>query len=337
MLYERLVYSSILHILYIEFILRITPYFIKYISGFQITIKYRIGRKIMKYTIYIDVFFMVNLAMDTILLKLASSYIKPHTTFLRCLAGGAVGSLTSSLSLFLSYDNMIVHMFITYIFTAMAMVVVAFGKCSISQLMKRMLALYFVTILTGGAMNLVYDYTYFGYMLHGIFSSVFASPMSLVRMMVYTGISYAVLWLISRMMKQNRSVSHYAKVKLCLKGKSVTLTGLIDSGNSLIDPYYGKIVHIAEYSSLQKILEGVDIHSEKYRLVPFHSLGRRNGLVEVIEFDEIVVSMAGRMGDDEQIIYTEKNPAIGLYHASLSGDKKYEMLLQKSVAGEDFV
>ena len=289
----------------------------------------------MKYIIYMDVFFMVNLTMDTILLKLASSYIKPHTTFLRCIAGGAAGSLLSALSLLLSYDNMVTHMLISYIFTAVVMVFVTFGKCNVKQLVRRAGSLYFVTIVLGGAMNLVYDYTYFGYMLHGIFSTVYANPVNLARMLVFTGASYILLNALSKVLKRKAAYKQTVKVTLIFKDRDIELRGLIDTGNSLIDPYYGKPVHIAEYESLQRILEGVDIHRERYRLVPFHSLGRKNGLVEVIEFDEIIVLAADSLDDDSKhIIYSEKNPAIGLYHARLSGDRKYEMLLHGTVGSE---
>lgn len=289
----------------------------------------------MKYIIYMDVFFMVNLTMDTILLKLASSYIKPHTTFLRCIAGGAAGSLLSALSLLLSYDNMVTHMLISYIFTAVVMVFVTFGKCNVKQFVRRAGSLYFVTVVLGGAMNLVYDYTYFGYMLHGIFSTVYANPVNLARMLVFTGASYILLNTLSKVFRRKAAYEQTVKVTLVYRDRDIELRGLIDTGNSLIDPYYGKPVHIAEYESLQRILEGVDIHREKYRLVPFHSLGRKNGLVEVIEFDEIIVLSADSLDDDSRhIIYSERNPAIGLYHARLSGDRKYEMLLHGTVGRE---
>ena len=61
----------------------------------------------MKYIIYMDVFFMVNLIMDTIVLKLAAFFINPHTTFIKCVAGGTVGTMLSCLCLLLPYENMV--------------------------------------------------------------------------------------------------------------------------------------------------------------------------------------------------------------------------------------
>lgn len=307
-------------------------------------VKNRIGRRVMKYIIYMDVFFMVNLMMDMILLKIAALYIKPQTTFIRCLAGAAAGSLLTCLTLLLSYDNMVAHMLFSYIFIVAVMVIVTYGKCSIEQMLKRAGWLYLVTVIMGGAMNLVYDYTYFGYVLHGIFSTVYANPANILRMFSFTGISYMILRVLMKLISNMKSGSELVMVKVSMKGESVTLRGLIDTGNSLRDPYFGKVVHIAEYEALQRILEGVDIHREKYRLVPFHSLGKKNGLVEVIEFDEIVIwdsydsdsedgECEGKYGE-RTVIYTEKNPAIGLYHASLSDKRKYEVLLNQVVGSQ---
>ena len=76
----------------------------------------------MKYVIYIDVFFCVNLVMDFLILKLVSLYIKPQTTYIRCVLGAALGSFLSVLSLLISYENIIWHMLFSYIFIAVAMV-----------------------------------------------------------------------------------------------------------------------------------------------------------------------------------------------------------------------
>lgn len=285
----------------------------------------------MKYIIYMDVFFVVNLVMDFIILKAAAYYIKQRTNFVRCLAGSAAGSLLACISLLLSYENMILHMLFSYIFTVAAMVFVTYGRCSLKQLLKRSLWLYFVTVFMGGAMNLLYNYTYFGYMLRGIFGAVYTNPVDFIKLCMFSGMAYVILRWFYDMLNRRVHLNGLVTVKLTTNGNCVKLNALIDSGNSLNDPYFGKPVHIVEYEAVRTILEGVNIHNEKYRLVPFHSLGKKNGLVEVLDFDELVVYE----GDDRQceITYTENSPAIGIYRAELSGARKYQMLLNSAVGG----
>lgn len=292
----------------------------------------------MKYIIYMDIFFIVNLVMDSILLKLAAFYIKPQTTFVRCLAGGGAGSILTCLSMLLSYDNVLLHMLVSYIFIAMVMVFAAYGKCRFKQMLKRIGLLYFVTVILGGAMNLVYNYTYFGYIIQGIFSSVYSNPINLCRMIFFTAASYGIMRLLLFLFGKEKRESFIVWVRVVKNEKSVKIKGLIDSGNSLTDPYNGKLVHIAEYDVLQTILEGVDIYKEKYRLVPFNSLGNSNGLIEVIEFDEINIFEVKDGQIEENYVYQELRPAIGLYHNKLSSGGSFNMLLNKDVSihREDF-
>ena len=290
----------------------------------------------MKYIIYMDVFFMVNAIVDTVLLKLASFYIKPHTTFLRCMSGGVAGGILSCISMILPYENMLMHTLFSYIFIAFCMIIVTFGMVNVKQLVKRTASLYFVTVLFGGVMNLLYNYTYLGYVLEGILGAIYDNPFNISRLLIFTCISYIILNVLSSLLQRKKVGRNIVKVSLQLDGKKIILNGLIDSGNSLFDPYCNKPVHIAEYEALQKILEGVDLHSKKYKLVPFHSLGRSNGLVEVIEFDEISVLLPDKNQktyeyESVDFIYSEKKPSIGLYHGYLSGEKKYEMLLHSTV------
>ncbi len=303
-------------------------------SGVQI--KKRIGRVIMKYIIYLDVFFMVNAVMDTLLLKLASLYIKPQTTFVKCVAGGIIGGVLACISMLLPYESMLLHTLFSYVVIAFLMIIVTFGKGNVKQILGRTASLYLTNILLGGALNMLYDYTYFGYIVQGIFGAIYDNPLNLFRLCMFTSISYVIIRFITKILQEKKLKSNLVWVNLQFKGRDIVLKGLIDSGNSLIDPYCRKPVHIVEYEALQRILEGVDIHREKYRVVPFHSLGQRNGLIEVIELDKLSVLIMNEQNDPNgqdtrQSSYEEEKPAIGLYHGFLSGENKYEVLLHSAV------
>lgn len=285
----------------------------------------------MKYIIYMDVFFMVNLIMDTIVLKLAAFFINPHTTFIKCVAGGTVGSILSCLCLLLPYENMVTHMLIFYIFIAIAMVLVSFGKGNVGQVIKRTGMLYFVTIFMGGALNFVYDYTYLGYGIRRIIA-MYEKTGNISKTILYTSVAYATMRILIYFAGKSKKVSELVNVKITVKGKSTQIKGLVDSGNSLNDPYFGKPVHVVQYDAVQMILKGVDIHKEKYRLVPFHSLGKKNGMIEVIEIDEIAVFGGdGENNACSDCMYKEDKPAIGLYYSPLSGRNEFCMLLHKNV------
>jgi stage II sporulation protein GA (sporulation sigma-E factor processing peptidase) len=296
----------------------------------------------MKYVVYLDVFFLVNLVMDLILLKLTALYIKPQTTYLRCLSGAICGSIlsiiavalqlrTSIFSLLISYDNMIIHMLFSYVFIVWAMVAITFGRSSIKEMLTRSAVLYIITIFMGGLFNFLYSYTYFGYLLQSIFRG-FTSSVNVIWMLGVTFTSYMILNLLHIFWKRIRGGSMMVEVVLILNNQKVSVKGLIDSGNSLTDPYTGKRVHIICVSSVRNLLDGISIYEHNFKLIPFRSLGKNNGLIRAITFDELHIYNADEENmDTKEEIYSEKSPIIGLYEGCLSKNGEYEMLLHKSV------
>lgn len=286
----------------------------------------------MKYVIYIDVFFCVNLVMDFLILKLVSLYIKPQTTYIRCVLGAALGSFLSVLSLLISYENIIWHMLFSYIFIAVAMVVGTFGLGKWQELIKRCIVLYVITIFLGGLINFLYSYTYMGVFLQNIFIGI-RSKTNILWMVGATLVAYICLKVLVRIVKRHSNTNMIVAVKLVHKGKESFLTGLIDSGNSLREPYTGKPVHIVCEDAISQLLESQDICTERFKLVPFTSVGNKHGLIKVITIDELwVYIIEDTLKYTNDAIYIKNEVAIGLYEGSLSNVGEFQMLLHNSVS-----
>ena len=286
----------------------------------------------MKYVIYIDVFFCVNLVMDFLILKLVSLYIKPQTTYIRCVLGAALGSFLSVLSLLISYENIIWHMLFSYIFIAVAMVVGTFGLGKWQELIKRCIVLYVITIFLGGLINFLYSYTYMGVFLQNIFLGI-RSKTNILWMVGATLVAYICLKVLVRIVKRHSNTNMIVAVKLVHKGKESFLTGLIDSGNSLREPYTGKPVHIVCEDAISQLLESQDICTERFKLVPFTSVGKKHGLIKVITIDELwVYIIEDTLKYTNDAIYMKNEVAIGLYEGSLSNVGEFQMLLHNSVS-----
>lgn len=286
----------------------------------------------MKYVIYIDVFFCVNLVMDFLILKLVSLYIKPQTTYIRCILGAILGSAFGVLSLLISYENIIWHMLFSYIFIAVAMVVGTFGLGTRRELIKRCIVLYVVTIFLGGLINLLYSYTYMGVFLQNLFWGL-RNTTNILWMIGATFFTYICLKALVRIAKRNSKTNMLVAVKLVHKGKERLLTGLIDTGNSLREPYTGKPVHIVCEETISSLLESQDLHTERFKLVPFTSVGKNHGLIKVITIDELwVYTIEDTLEYTNDAIYIKNEVAIGLYEGSLSNVGEFQMLLHNSVS-----
>ena len=286
----------------------------------------------MKYVIYIDVFFCVNLVMDFLILKLVSLYIKPQTTYIRCILGAILGSAFSVLSLLISYENIIWHMLFSYIFIAVVMVVGAFGLGDIRSLVKRCIVLYVVTIFLGGLINFLYSYTYMGVFLQNIFLGL-RNTTNILWMVGATLAAYICLNVLVKIAKRHSNANMLVTVKLVYKGNESSLTGLIDTGNSLRDPYTGKPVHIVCEDAIRSLLENQDTYTEGFRLVPFTSVGKKHGLIKVITIDELwIYPIENTLESTEDAIYTKKDVVIGIYEGCLSNVGEFQMLLHNSVS-----
>ena len=243
-----------------------------------------------------------------------------------------MGSAFGVLSLLISYENIIWHMLFSYIFIAVAMVVGTFGLGTRRELIKRCIVLYVVTIFLGGLINLLYSYTYMGVFLQNLFWGL-RNTTNILWMIGATFFTYICLKALVRIAKRNSKTNMLVAVKLVHKGKERLLTGLIDTGNSLREPYTGKPVHIVCEETISSLLESQDLHTERFKLVPFTSVGKNHGLIKVITIDELwVYTIEDTLEYTNDAIYIKNEVAIGLYEGSLSNVGEFQMLLHNSVS-----
>ena len=285
----------------------------------------------MKYVIYIDVFFCVNLVMDFIIIKLAALYIKPQTTYTRCFLGALAGSLLTLLSILIPFNNMLLYMLFSYVFIAIIIVVVSFGIMKLGYLIKNSFVIYVITIFMGGVISFIYSYTIFGNIIHSVFSGIFQG-VNLLWLVGATTVAYICIEGIVRFIKRNNHRNIRVKVRLCIAGKYKDLQALVDTGNSLLEPYTGKPVHIVCKNSIEEVIENMELCKANFKYVPFHSIGKKHGLLKTVEFDEMQVYHIGNVnGEMEKMVYKEEKVIIGLYDGKLSEKSEFEMILHRSV------
>lgn len=113
----------------------------------------------------------------------------------------------------------------------------------------------------------------------------------------------------------------FYQVELGNKGNQIRETAFYDSGNRLRDPWKHRAVHIVSESLLQK-LQLIN----PVLLVPYQSLGNRNGVLEVYEAEWLVVMSNGKRNRLTNVL-------LGKAEESLLKSKQYQMILHESVFG----
>lgn len=131
----------------------------------------------------------------------------------------------------------------------------------------------------------------------------------------------------------------FCNIKVYNDGNEQKVKAMIDTGNLLKDPITNSPVIIIEKNSLnnilpeeilqstKKIINGEYEFNEKYfkyasrfRVLPFSSLGKQNGLLLGFKVDRVETEI-----NDEEI--TRNDVIVGIYDKKLSNKSQYECLI----------
>ena len=294
--------------------------------------------------IYIDVLFVVNLIVNYLLLRVSCIFSGINFNRYRVLVAAIVGACYSVLVFF--PDFTVVCSMIFKLLVSMLLVAIAFPFYSIRSFLKTLLIFYAVSFGFGGCVLGTFYFTNIGARFGAVYSNgvlYFNLPWSVLA------ISWCVFYISVKFFgvitkKTLHKKSLQKKLLLYFKDKTVEVTALLDTGNSLIDPISLSPVIIVEYSILknlfskeiQQTLDRLGFDSIDWimreanakglstRLIPFSSIGKENGILLGFIPDRIEIY-------DECGVKQVDKCVIGLCESSLSKDKSYSALLNPYV------
>lgn len=142
--------------------------------------------------------------------------------------------------------------------------------------------------------------------------------------------------------RKNMKKEYMYEVDIYFKDKFKKITALVDTGNSLVDPFSKKPVFIVELKEIESIIpskikdvvlslsegniisfESIIDETNKYFPVipiPFKSIGNKGGIILGFQPDYVIIRSA------EEEIY-KKDIIIGIYNGELSEEMEYNGLL----------
>lgn len=227
----------------------------------------------MHYELYIDLFFIVNLIEDYILLQLLKKYFLIRVTNRRVFLGAMTGALSVCLLFVFPASKKIVIYFILHGFVNTGMLFVGLRIRSVKEMVKGLIFLYFASLIMGGLLEMFVPYL--DKIVIFILVSVLGYFLSLKLWDYY-------LWL-------GRKQTYKYQVKLMHGERNFCGTALLDTGNCLKDPVTQQPIHIVN----KKVTEALGLQDEKYaknrKQISYRSLGNPNGMMQVIEVDLLVI------------------------------------------------
>ena len=285
-------------------------------------------------TVYVDLLFIVNLMINTLLLAGATALARERLHRLRLLAAAALGALYSVLMFF--PETGVLLAFGIKLVTGAVMVWLGIPTHGILRYLRALLYFYITLGAFGGGMYIFYAFTAAGAEM--VYSNgIYYIDLPLWLLLLLSFIFYGLIRLAAFVQNKKHPIEGVVEIEICLDGAYRNVKAMLDTGNSLQDPLTLAPVVIVEAAALRGFLpeavlqaamqqeqpEALYLHYEhfKCRLLPYHGVGG-GGLLLALRPDFIRLLPNGK---------PIENVLLGLSPQTLSEAGDYRALLHNNV------
>lgn len=290
-------------------------------------------------TIYLDVVLIENLSMNYIILFATGYILKIKLKHIRLIISALLGGIYSILAyteILHTYSNVFMKFILSVV-----MVYIAYNPKNIKLLAKQITIFYLTSFVFGGtAFALLYFIKPQDILMKdGVFIGTYPLKIALLGGIVGFTITVIAFKIVKyRISKKDM----FCEIVIFFGDKSVKAKAMIDTGNMLKDPITRMPVIVVEkdilyeiipykiLDNLEKIIGGDipnDFYEEinveyvsKFRVIPFSSLGKQNGLLLGFKASKVITYIDS---NEEEL----KSVIIGIYDKKLSKKDKYNALL----------
>ena len=258
--------------------------------------------------IYIDTLFLLNALVDYLLLLAAARLAGEPLRRIRFALGAALGG-AYAVAIFLPGLFFLSHP-LCRVASAALMMVVSYGGSR--RLLRQGILFIALTCAFGGGVVAIG-------LLGGTGLSLgrggFYSALDLKVVLLSAAVCYGVLTLVfQRLARHSAAGGELIDIKLKLGDRSVTLTALVDTGNTLTDPVSGRPAVVAEGERAAGLFPrdrrpassdlrdpaaalprlGTGEWRSRFRLLPYRSVGVDRGLLLAVRVDSLELDGRGR-------------------------------------------
>lgn len=296
--------------------------------------------------VYADVILLENLIMNYLILWCTARLTRYNYSKVKLIIASFLGALYAVFSYFPQYSYL--FSFFMKILFSILIVIVAYTPVYFHLLLKLTGIFYIVSFVFGGAaFGLFYFINGLNLTENGI-SFIRDFPLKILIVAVvlaYFTIKYSWDYVQHRIKREKLIV----RVEMSFDSRQLCIDALIDTGNSLKDPITNVPVMITDYSMIRELLPN-DIQkifercpenelnaiaeimstskwAARFRIIPFRSLGRENGMLIGFRPDVVTIFDSGKG------IYLN-NIVVAIYRRKLSRDGEYGALIHPEMLKE---
>lgn len=291
-------------------------------------------------TVYIDIILLENLCMNYIILFATAYIMKIKISHIRIIASSSIGAVYS-IMLYMQILPIYSSIFMKIILSVV-MVYISYAPKSVKIAIKQLIIFYLISFAFGGC---AFALLYFVkpqdiFIKNGVYIGTYPLKIALLGGIVGFVITYIAFKIIKN--KATKEEMIY-KLKIKINDKTVEVNALLDTGNKLKDPITLVPVIVIEKQKLynflpEEILENIDKiiggdsnklieenikYMSKFRVIPYNSIGKQNGLMLGFKADEVKIII-----DEEE--KTIKNTIIGIFNQSFNS-QTYSALISLEI------
>ena len=291
-------------------------------------------------TVYIDIILLENLCMNYIILFATAYIMKIKISHIRIIASSSIGAVYS-IMLYMQILPIYSSIFMKIIISVV-MVYISYAPKSVKIAIKQLIIFYLISFAFGGC---AFALLYFVkpqdiFIKNGVYIGTYPLKIALLGGIVGFIITYIAFKIIKN--KATKEEMIY-KLKIKINDKTVEVNALLDTGNKLKDPITLVPVIVIEKQKLynflpEEILENIDKiiggdsnklieenikYMSKFRVIPYNSIGKQNGLMLGFKADEVKIII-----DEEE--RTIKNTIIGIFNQSFNS-QTYSALISLEI------
>ena len=291
-------------------------------------------------TVYIDIILLENLCMNYIILFATAYIMKIKISHIRIIASSSIGAVYS-IMLYMQILPIYSSIFMKIILSVV-MVYISYAPKSVKIAIKQLIIFYLISFAFGCC---AFALLYFVkpqdiFIKNGVYIGTYPLKIALLGGIVGFVITYIAFKIIKN--KATKEEMIY-KLKIKINDKTVEVNALLDTGNKLKDPITLVPVIVIEKQKLynflpEEILENIDKiiggdsnklieenikYMSKFRVIPYNSIGKQNGLMLGFKADEVKIII-----DEEE--RTIKNTIIGIFNQSFNS-QTYSALISLEI------
>lgn len=211
---------------------------------------YNVNKAGEQMVVYADILILVNFVVDYFLLSLSARFLQKKPRLLRLLSGALLGGIFS-LYIFLPQSNALLQT-AAQIIMCTALCFVTFGFENIKSFFRSAAVLFCVNFAYSGAMIALWiAFKPYGMVINNSVVYFNISPLFLILFSV-TGYFGVVLF--RKIFKRPFAPNTYCDVTVFCKENSLKLSGIVDTGNSLVDVFGISQIFITDEQIIDALL-----------------------------------------------------------------------------------